>query len=58
MYGCKLAMGKSYEHTKLSLSSLTRKFVCYYTFYIAVEEKETKYETLVDRVSWTKRNII
>ena len=32
MYGCNFVVGKRDEHTKLYLSSITQKFIRYYTF--------------------------
>ena len=32
MHGCNLVVGKSDENTKLRRSSLTQKFIRYYTF--------------------------
>ena len=45
MYGCNLAVGKVDEHTKLCLSSLTKKIIRYYTFLEAVGKKKQSVET-------------
>ena len=48
-------MRKNDEHIKLCLSSLTRKFICYYTFKVVVEKNKQNMNWVI-HVSWTKRN--